>query len=367
MKNMSYKKWTLSFFLMAIFALILFCGINYVVDYYHYFRPQKEHTLIFSRDIRKYKMRHIAANPDKYEGFIIGGSKAGALDAALISEYEGMNFYNVCVPMGCFYEYMEYIRYIVENTSAKKIILHISSIEVDYFYQDPVPAFMTGTKRDDLKEYAKYLFLNPAQILTDRVHVPLKLNGSFDYSEPEKRILEEPGYIEREILGLYPENASYSLYRTFNADKELPAFNDNIMALSTIVNLCKSNGVEIEAIIGPTYIYELSKYESDKYWSYLRQIASLVNFWDFSGFLPENRNPYNFMNSEHYNSRVATEMINIIYGKKERDGFGTYVTPTNFEEHINKRIENYFEMKEIFEKNETIELINTVNDPSFIK
>lgn len=361
---MSYKKWVIDVIIVIAILIALMCFINYRMDIYHYWKAGENVAFRTDTYTRILKLRHISKNPDKYYGYIIGGSKAGVLDADLISEYDEGKFYNVSVPWGCFEDYDVYIQYIAENTSAKKIILHLSSIEVMEYSREEMPAIITSTKSDDIKEKIKFLIINPIQIVQD-----LKsekgydfVNGGRNYEEQLKQ-MEEQGdkYFEYAVTTEYDD----LLEIIFNDIKQLPAFDENMEALAHIVEVCKAHDINLQVVIGPTFISELYKFEGEIYWSYLRAIASLVNFWDFSGFNDVDRNPYNFINFQHYNYKVGDKMIEIMYGKDKMEGFGEYVDPNNFNEYLDRRIAKYSEMEKEYQETGTIKLFDRT-DSSYI-
>ena len=363
---MSYKKWIINVAILVVLLLGLMCVINYKMDIYHYWKAGEEIAFRTDTYTRILKLRHISKNPDQYYGYIIGGSKAGVLDADLISKYDEGKFYNVSVPWGCFEDYDAYIQYIAENTSAKKIILHLSSIEALEYSREDMPAVITPTKIDDFKEKIKFLIINPVQIIQD-----VKSDGKYDFVnggrnyEDQLKEMKEQGdaYFEYAVTTEYDK----LLKIIFDEDIiTLPAFNENMEALKHIVEVCKAHDINLQVVIGPTFISELYKFEGEIYWSYLRAIASLVNFWDFSGFNDVNRNPYNFINFQHYNYKVGDKMINIMYGKEEMPGFGEYIDPNNFNDYIGRRTQKYMEMEQEYRKTGTIQLFDRT-DESYIQ
>lgn len=362
---MSYKKWIINVTLIVVAMIVIMCFINYKMDIYNYWKAGEEVAFRTDTYTRILKLRHISKNPDKYYGYIIGGSKAGVLDADLISKYDNGKFYNVSVPWGCFEDYDAYIQYIAENTSAKKIILHLSSIEVLEFSRENMPAVITPSKIDDIKEKIKFLIINPVQIIQDINSEKGYdfVNGGRNYAQQLKEIEEEGDtYFERSVTTEYDE----LLDIIFNDPKNLIAFNENMEALAHIVQICKENEIDLQVVIGLTFISELYKFEGDIYWSYLRAIASLVNYWDFSGFNDVNRNPYNFINFQHYNYKVGDKMINIMYGKEKMDGFGEYIDPNNFNDYLDRRIGKYSEMQKEYQETGTIKLFDKT-DSSYIE
>lgn len=274
----------------------------------------------------------------------------------------------MCVTNGCFEDYKNYVQYIAENTEAEKIILHLGSIEALQYSFAGSPSTITKSKTDDISEALKLLLLSPKQIvseLTDKSIIHTKKNGAIDYTPTYGLVAGwgEERYINNYVLS---DNMDYLYWRIFYQDKELSAFNQNLEALRHIALTCQNHNIELEVVIGPTFITELYQYEGDVYWSYLRGIASIVNYWDFSGFTDVNKNPYNFINGSHYNNATADKMINVIYGKETMDGFGVYIDPNNVNEYLDLRAQNFFEMKNEFDETGTIKLLDKT-DKNYIE
>ena len=365
---MSYKKWILGVVLLVIFLMSIYFAINIKLDIYHYWNAKEQSEIPFYSFVRESKFKHISQNLDKYKGFIIGGSKAGAIDPELVSKYEDKEFYNLCVTNGCFEDYKDYVQYIAENTSAEKIILHLGSVEALKYSFSKTPSAITPTKTDDIKESLNMLLLSPKEIireLTDKSIIHTHKNGAINYTPTYGLVagMGQEDYIKAYVLS---DNAEYLFWRIFYQEKNLEAFNQNLEAMRHIVATCQNHNIELMVIIGPTFVTELYQYEGDVYWSYLRGLVSEVNYWDFSGFNYVNKNPYNFINSSHYNNATADKMIDIIYGKAELDGFGEYITPDNANDYLDRRAQNFFESKNEFDETGTIKLLDKT-DKNYIE
>lgn len=366
---MNDKKWIMGFGVIFILLIIAFVIFNYTFDFYRYFHAKEAQKFYFVPTVRKVKMRHIEQNKDKYEGYILGGSKSGAINADLVSMYEGKNFYNLCVPIGSFTDYKAFTKYIAENTSANEIILHLGNIELFHYTTTDVPATITNRKKDYIKEFASFLFMNPVQIIGELENATSRYtyaNGSLNY-ETVYDLYNKIGAKEFTETYVIPKNYEYLAYKTFDGvQKELLEFNNNLVALGEIAEICRANDIELKVIIGPTFVYELQQYEGQDFWSYLRGIASITDFWDFSGFTDIGLNPCNFINEDHYNNKVADKMINVVYGKEKVEGFGEYVSGDNFDKYITKRAQKFDEMKAIYDETNEIKLFDE-NSSSYIK
>ena len=132
---MTTKKWCISFLCLILAALATIMGINYFVDPYGYFRSQDGDCYELDENdyLRELKAEHIKHFSDRYEAYLIGGSKAGALRTDKLKELDGYNYYNCWVMSGNFQDYEAYTEYIVKNTKAKKILLQISTSEIKQF------------------------------------------------------------------------------------------------------------------------------------------------------------------------------------------------------------------------------------------
>lgn len=360
---MSNKKWILGIVIITVTLVLALMLINYKLDIYNYWKAGNE-NVAFGTNVhpRLLKMKHITENPDLYQGFILGGSKAGVLSTKLFSEYEGKNFYNLSVPGGCFRDYEAYTRYLIENTSVEKIVLHLGSIEVLAFAQDELPALLTESKWDNVKEKIQFLIVNPAQMIRDLIENRYydATTGERNYEKEYKEIAEvgDSYYLKTGVASEYNK----LLDKTFHDIKAMPAHIENVESLRNIVTVCNENNVELQVVIGSTFITELYKFEGDEYWSYLREIAQITGYWDFSGFNDVNRNPFNFVNQAHYNEKVADKMINIMYGKEKMEGFGDYVDAANIDDYINRRSTKFFEMQKVFEETGTIPMFDRTHE-----
>ena len=76
---MNAKKWTISFVVIILIVLVGIAILNYVVDPYGYFDgiDGVNDELNDNSYIRVLKANHIKKFGSEYEGYIIGGSKAG--------------------------------------------------------------------------------------------------------------------------------------------------------------------------------------------------------------------------------------------------------------------------------------------------
>ena len=307
---------------------------------------------------------------------MLGGSKAGVLSTERLSEYTGKNYYNFYVAYGCFSDYLTYASWLIDTVGIDEITLHLSSIEVQMFDRSQVneiyevPAFVNGDAWDILLENLNYLCRNIETSVeyamedktTKENGMDSLITGERNYSYPYQLIeKDEQKYIKKYVMPRYKQN----LELLFEKGVEEPAMEANVEAFQELKALCDEKGVTLKVVIGPTFLAEIFKFESEDYYTYLRHLVDVTDIWDFSGFTPENLNPYNFINEGHYKNVVADAMVDTMYGKGSRENFGILLTKDNIDGYIQNRRESYQKLKKEYEETGTVQL-QTKEDESYI-
>ena len=97
-KEISGKSWVIST-IIGFLAVVLFLGaMNFFMDPFSYFRLSDGEFTEFqdseSAYFRYIKAKQVEFSDGKYDAFIIGGSKAGALRPETLNEVDGHNYFN---------------------------------------------------------------------------------------------------------------------------------------------------------------------------------------------------------------------------------------------------------------------------------
>lgn len=370
MKNS--RKWLVLFFSIVAAGIAVFMAANFLVDPTGYFAVERGAVEIDANGYtRAAKSKYIKKNADKYNAAVLGGSKAGVLSTELLSEYTGKNYYNFYVAYGCFADFLTYAQYLIDTAGVEEITLHLSSIEVQKYSRADVnevyevPAVVDGSLPEQLLETLNYLCRNIESTLeyafegnTEQERGMDSLaDGERNYSYPYSLMEEDADvYVEEYVLPRYEKN----LKKLFNGkDPSMPALEKNIKAMKKLKELCDERNVALKVVIGPTFLAEMYKFESQAYYDYLRELVEITDLWDFSGFTQENLNPYNFVNEGHYTNAVADLMVDTMYGKDSKEGFGIYLTRDNIEEYLAERDADFARLQEEYEKTGTVALFGT--------
>ena len=183
----------------------------------------------------------------------------------------------------------------LEHANPKKIILSISGGEVrveerdqsDVTYQ--IPAIMSGESK----------FLEMSDFISKDIGESLDRLKQRKERESREKYYEMPSTGERN-MELYYERVEtdWENYTTryvleefdqhmrtlFKAPRRAPYIDEGLEYLRLIKELCDENGVELLVIVSPSFIGELSIFESIYYWEYLVDISMITDYWDFSGY-----------------------------------------------------------------------------------
>jgi len=356
---------------VALVLTVLAC-MNFFVDPFSYFRftdgKYSEYQDNEDAYLRYIKAKQIEFNEGNYDAFIVGGSKAGALRPETLNAVDGYNYYNTWVLSGNLREYYLYTKFILENTDAKKILLHLSGPEVrkgDRSSQGDVyktPAVVTGDS--EVAEFIEFLGKNISFAGGDLIEM---IEGDYEITNPGyengmrnvnyryKKMEKDPiGYTETAVMHDYAEN----LRKLFKVTPKNPAIDESLDYMRQIKKLCEDADVELQVVIGASFINELYEYEAKTYWSYLLQVIDIFGeVWDFSGFNAVCFNPYNFYNESHYKYEIGDLMIKTMaHGSQLVDGFGIRVTPDNRFDWLRDRRAAYLYYKSVYLDTGTVDL-----------
>ncbi|MEI6132595.1 MAG: hypothetical protein WCQ41_07215 [Bacillota bacterium] len=340
-----WKKWTITYLSIAVTVVIALGVFNLIIDPYGVFGLDivKVGSYDMQNNERTAKFTYLEKNHDKFDSYIIGGSKAGALIPSLFNQYyPKAKFYNYNMVGGKFFDYQKVINYLVKNYKVKNIVFQISMLELDQLAtQQDIGGRLHGKMVSDfpVSFYSKYIFMNPKYSFD-------KLSQSFTWNDAmEKDFLYRiwDGALNRRKL---EAQISKNPKSVFNIDYRFPAnppklksisYKYNLQALRNIVNLCKDNNVNLLVVAAPTYKSEFEAYSKQEISQYIEEMSQVTSFWNFSGYNSINNDVTNFYDYKHYREKIAKLILARIFNDtkvKVPEDFGTYVTKDNVEDQI---------------------------------
>lgn len=358
---------TASIILIGVIILMLY---NYFVDPYNYFRKSNYDGSI---DHSQYYMTKHVLDAD-YDCYIVGGSNSAVIDPFLIQKYTGYNTYSFTYPRSDIYSSYQYINYLIDNTSPKCIILHLSGFEFfsrvneeEEYYA--VPAVVNGSRVDQLLENLRFLTKKPFSKVGENAMRKID-DGRMDWmglsGESNKSIVKYydisfgsmthsfDDYISDRILNFY-DKALQNLHNDKKASSpNLTIMQENLNYLKEIKNKCDSNNVELIIIKGA--MFNITRYRENEYCcDFLLHLADITNYYAFDMMSSINTNPYNFYDPEHYSNAIADEEIKYIFeGNVQEQDFGYYVTKDNVMDYVSRKKEDYQKLVEEYENTGTL-------------
>ncbi len=343
---MSIKKWMKAWILIVISIFSITISINYLVDPFDIF-----HTSILKHsnqlNERFLKIEFLDKHNKEFNGYMFGSSRIGTTYPSTIEQYiPNSKFYNFTVASANLYDYMMHLKYLVKNR-----------YPVDYIYLQ--------LDIDNMNQYGKfesiyYKKLHP-YVLDESLswfyiqHLigvfPLNIKGKidknlhFDYANRSEYFFDtgmwtKPGKEKQLIENCqsYVKNEA-TFHLKHKRDVYYTTAMKSIEALSEIKRICIKNGIKLYLFIAPHNQNMMDTFVMKDYLNYLKDITSIVDFYDFSGYNSVTTNNCNYYEMSHYRPHVGEMIAARIFNNKSvniPDDFGVYVNKNNIDAHLTK-------------------------------
>jgi len=340
---MRFRKWLYSFIGGLAVAALLLSGFNFVADPFGVFgdRFLKWHSYNMVNNPRVAKIGYLDQYHDRYNSYIIGGSKSSSISPELLNQYygDGASFYSMLMYGGDFYDYEQTLRYIVDEYKPKNIVLHMSLQELGHYNEDSEVDFKQSLHAKVNGEpllpfYLKYLTLNPSYGYTKLEGLAKHAVDSFEYSQfiPEsgvynkvKRDAEKVDDLEQYMIDNAKNFAPFGRIEATALDK-------NVASLKRMKEYAEQHNVSFRLITGATSTQELKSYDMEKLKEYWMKIAEVTDFWDFSGYTSVSGDPRYFYDTMHYRNSLGAMMLGYVFNDPDvyvPAGFGHLTTRDN--------------------------------------
>ncbi|GKU79212.1 polysaccharide deacetylase family protein [Paenibacillus sp. L3-i20] len=339
---MSLRKWLIAFIAALALAATVVAGFNYVVDPFGVFGDKvlKWHSYNMVNNPRVAKISYLDQNHEKYNSYIIGGSKSGSISPELLDQYYGddASFYSMLMYGGDFHDYEKTLTYIMDEYKPKNIVLHMSLQEISHFnekatdFKQTLHAKVSGESK--LKFYLDYLKLNPSYGYSKLEGYFKRAADPFQYSQfiPEtgvynkvKRDAEKVDDLEAYMAA---NKTAFAPFGKLDAD----ALDKNVEALKRMKAYTEANGATFRLVTGATSDQELLSYDMESLKQYWTKLAGVTDFWDFSGYSPISGDPRYFYDTMHYRNSVGKMMLGYMFQDPAvyvPNGFGHLTTSEN--------------------------------------
>lgn len=344
---MSSKKWLVMFGITILLALGLCAGISVLVDPFGVFGDTVIDWYSYNEtnNPRVAKLAYLEVENQKYDSYIIGSSSAASYNVEELNQYLDASFYNLFV-YGCdTKDYYDFVDYILENYSARYIVLNLGINEANTYDEgrdnlnDKMHALTTGESL--IQFYAQYALCNPNYSM-EKIKSYLQdteLPQVFDVFDVasgcyDKRLrdIEKIG-----DMAVYEAAHSNDFYVP-DEQSTLPYIMECITSVAGIRDLCREKGVELIVIASPVYVEQWKAYDEAALRDYKTALAQIVDYWDFSYTSISYDSRY-FYDATHFRNAVGTMVLAEIFDNPHvyrPEEFGKYITAGNCDQYLNE-------------------------------
>lgn len=316
------RKFVKTVLIYFVISVVIICGIAFCIDPYNVLHWKNIRNNGVEPNKNYIKTRYLIENPDKFDSYILGSSRVGAIHTEKIA---GERVYNLTYSEGTPTEQFETIKCLIDNgVNIKNIYIGIDSLSytLDAYFHRGTGMHSTYM---ELKNPIKFLetYFNPntniAALETIRENSEIAgFDGFYEYGWDFDYGL---GYKEDWEYSVPSIGTSYRFFETLDE-------------ISQIKSLCEANGIGLILWTNPMYITTYEESVNQGYLFFLEELAKITGFYNFSGINDITTDYRNYLDSSHYNAEVGDMMIDVIWNGKKfeglyEQGFGVYVDKSN--------------------------------------
>lgn len=324
------KKFVLKVACFILYAALIGIVFPYCLDPYNVFHTEAIRDNGVEPNKNYVKMSYILKHPDKFDAFLFGSSRVGAIHT---EKMEGLHCYNMTYSAGIPEQHLRNLETMIANhIIPKKVFIGVDSISYTFRPESLMdslhcPYEYLSESWENL--YGMYLNTGIA-VLSLPVIVPHQV-WSDDYV---RQFYENGAAINYAQVSTYDwEHAEIMSGSIGFADY----FDETIGNMRDIAALCKTNGIELIVFTNPMHplIYEASL-EKD-WFRFLEELAQVTDYYNFSGLNSITLDNANFLETSHYMAEIGDRMMDcFVNGNCDeallKEGFGMKVTKDNVQE-----------------------------------
>lgn len=328
------RKFLLRVSIFAVYALALNIILPIFIDPFNVFHVKNIRHIGAEPNRHYIKMSYILDKPEKFDGFLFGSSRVGAIHVDKISDGK---IYNMTYSVGLPSEHLDNLKtFLANNVHPSKIFMGIDDISYTVAPETHI--------EDAMRCPYEYLTgNNTVHFYKSYLSSTLAFNGiELFFTEHE-----EINPIEFYEYGWQYDYNRVSKYDfdnlRYKRDTKQKSFYDEIKRtlaiISEFVNICRENNIELVIFTNPlqkiTYMQALDK----NYLEFLAGLANITDFYNFSSLNNITLDNNNYLDWSHYKAEVGDMIINVIcngvkYPELNSQGFGVKVTRNNVRDLI---------------------------------
>ncbi len=344
-----YTRWAFLYSGLLVMPFLF----NLVIDPYGYFQFVKAPHINSNKSevLSEYSTKYYFVKRAKPDVIMLGTSRMLTHDPRDVQKYTGGKAYNLALSGSNMNEQYEYFKYIVGNYPLRSVVMGL-----DFFSFNPENKNKAGFDKKRFHGFYYKDYVNgligletfKASVLTLKNNMLgscMAMNYDEGYTTwcSREKAVRDAG--EDVIV-----RAMKSSLKTFSTDRaaynsekfrEPGSIEGNLAYFREIVTICRSKGIMLKVYISPMYeaqfdlIYAMGLGEAYEDWK--REIAHLVDFYDFTGRNSVTVNKELWWDSSHIRKEGGKIIFARLFDDRKTEvslDFGVYVSPGNIDEHI---------------------------------
>ena len=323
------KRFLLKTLAFALLFALTAAGISVYIDPYNVFHPLSYRENGVEPNKNYIKMVYILHNPEKFDTFLFGSSRVGFVNPQKLT---GARAYNMTGSMALPREHLDNLKTMLRHgITPKNVIIEVDDLS---YRMDP-----ENNKKEQQRAPYEYLRSHPlafAELYLDP-RVSLDAMETIRYSSRNRA--EEAAFYETGTTVVYGEGGLY--HPKEEEDLSGPSCLDGAMvALSEIVTLCWAHDIRLTVFVTPLhYASYIGAVRRGDFELFLRRLAELTPYYNFSGLNDITLDSDNYMDTSHYLAEIGDMIADCIWNGKTdpallAQGFGFYTDAGNVEELI---------------------------------
>ena len=322
--KMTAKRYAVSVIFLLLLALFIGIASGCFIDPYNVFHVNNIRDIGIEPNKHYIKMVYILENPDKFDTFLFGSSKVGAIHTEKI---KGEKCYNMTYSRGVPSEHLANIRtFLANGVHVKKLYIGVDSSSYTVNPNEHISQQLRCPYEylRDHPLHFYYLYMNPSMVLSSLRHI---------YHE----------YRNYDYVSTFYQYGAYSPYgknSTIDWDRAAPSvgkenlLKETLKDMQSIADICRKENISLTVFVNPMHHTTYNASLSIGHQDFLKGLANISEFYNFGGLNDIALNNDNFYDTSHYKPEIGDMILEVIcnnrkYNNLYEQGFGWKVNKNN--------------------------------------
>ena len=263
------------------------------------------------------KTQYIIHNPKKFNAFVFGSSRVYNIPLDVLPKEAGgkpLRWYNMTHSEGIPAEHLQTVRTFLKNgVKISMIMLGFDNIamyaSVAQHERQLLRIPFQVYEKNAFRFYVPYLKNKTARSIVKEVS---RYNAAENKTETE-RFYDWGGSASDFVL---TENPQMERYVSNHEGKEFTQ-KDAYKDIAAIAELCRENGIALVLFTSPLYETTYRDAAENGYFDFLRSVAGVAEFYNFSALNNYTTNPQYYFEGSHYRPALGLLVEKVLFGTDE--------------------------------------------------